>query len=46
MNKNTQRLIDILLVEDDPGDVELIRRALRSGKVFNSLNVVADGVEA
>ncbi|MDB4766288.1 response regulator [bacterium] len=38
--------IDILLVDDDPGDVLLTQKALKSGKLFNSLNVAKDGVEA
>ncbi|MCA9264019.1 MAG: response regulator [Planctomycetales bacterium] len=36
----------MLLVEDDPGDVLLTQKALRTGKVLNSLSVVRDGVEA
>ena len=38
--------IEILLVEDNPGDVRLTREALRDGKVRNNLNVVDDGVKA
>lgn len=38
--------IEILLVEDNPGDVRLTIEAFREGKVINSLHVVADGVEA
>src|SRR5437868_3559595 len=38
--------INILLVEDDPADVELTRRGLGRAKVQNRLWVVADGVEA
>lgn len=38
--------IEILLVEDNPGDVRLTREALKDGKVLNRLNVVTDGVEA
>lgn len=38
--------IDILLVEDNPGDVRLTREALKEGKVLNTLNVVGDGIEA
>jgi CheY-like chemotaxis protein len=38
--------INILLVDDDPGDVMLTRKALESEKVFNSLHAVGDGVEA
>ena len=40
------RPVEILLVEDNPGDVRLTREALREGKVRNNLNVVGDGVEA
>ncbi|HVL05808.1 MAG TPA: response regulator [Acidimicrobiales bacterium] len=38
--------IQILLVEDSPGDVSLTRHALKQAKVANELNVVADGEEA
>ena len=40
------RPIEILLVEDNPGDVRLTIEALRAGKIRNSLNVARDGVEA
>jgi CheY-like chemotaxis protein len=39
-------LISVLLVEDDPGDVMLIREAFAENKVGNLLSVVNDGVEA
>ena len=39
-------MIDILLVEDNPGDVRLTREVLKDGKINNSLNVVMDGEEA
>jgi two-component system, chemotaxis family, response regulator Rcp1 len=38
--------IEILLVEDNPGDVRLTEEALREGKVKNRLHVARDGVEA
>ncbi len=38
--------IDILLVEDNPGDVRLTREALKEGKVLNTLHIVGDGIEA
>lgn len=38
--------IEILLVEDSPGDVRLTVEALRDGKVLNNLSVARDGVEA
>jgi CheY-like chemotaxis protein len=40
------KLIEILLVEDHPGDVRLAVEALRDAKVRNRLHVVEDGVEA
>jgi CheY-like chemotaxis protein len=40
------RPIEVLLVEDNPGDVRLTREALKEGKVHNNLHVAADGVEA
>jgi chemotaxis family two-component system response regulator Rcp1 len=40
------RPVEILLVEDNPGDVRLTREALKEGKVCNNLNVVDDGVKA
>jgi CheY-like chemotaxis protein len=39
-------LVSVLLVEDDPGDVLLIREAFADHKVGNGLTVVSDGVEA
>jgi len=38
--------IEVLLVEDDPGDVLMTREAFDDNKVRNSLHVVSDGVEA
>jgi two-component system, chemotaxis family, response regulator Rcp1 len=40
------RPIDILLVEDNPGDVDLAREGLEEGKVRNQLHVVGDGEAA
>jgi CheY-like chemotaxis protein len=40
------RPIEVLLVEDDEGDILTTREALAEGKVVNRLNVVNDGVEA
>ena len=39
-------VVDVLLVEDDPGDVVLIKEAFEFNKVHNALHVVSDGVEA
>ncbi|MBF0689640.1 MAG: response regulator [Cellulomonas sp.] len=41
-----QKVIDVLLVEDDPGDVLMTREAFEHNKVRNRLSVVADGVSA
>ena len=38
--------IEILLVEDNPGDVRLTREALKESKVINNLHVARDGIEA
>jgi chemotaxis family two-component system response regulator Rcp1 len=38
--------IEILLVEDNPGDVDLTREALEGSKIRNHLNVVDDGAKA
>ena len=38
--------IEVLLVEDSPGDVRLTREALKDAKVHISLNVATDGIEA
>jgi len=40
------RPIDILLIEDNLGDIDLAREALGMGKLHNSLHVVQDGVAA
>lgn len=38
--------IEVLMVEDDPGDIELTRESLDLSKLRISLNVVEDGEEA
>jgi len=38
--------IEILLVEDNPGDARLTREAFKEGRLLNNLTVVGDGVEA
>ncbi len=45
-NLTSQRGIEILLVEDNPGDVRLTSEALKEAKVVNNLHVVEDGVAA
>ena len=43
---SSMRPIEILLVEDNPGDVRLTQEALSEAKVRNNLAVAKDGVEA
>jgi len=38
--------VEILLVEDNPGDVRLTQEAFKDGKMLNKLHVVEDGMEA
>jgi two-component system, chemotaxis family, response regulator Rcp1 len=38
--------VEILLIEDNPGDVRLTKEALKEAKVINNLTVLKDGVEA
>ena len=40
------RPVEILLVEDNPGDERLTREALKEGKVYSNMHWVKDGVEA
>ncbi|HYL32773.1 MAG TPA: response regulator [Stellaceae bacterium] len=42
----SSRPIEILLVEDNPGDARLTQEALREGKIRNNLHHASDGVEA
>jgi CheY-like chemotaxis protein len=46
MDTGSGRPIEILLVEDNEGDVRLTKEALKEGKVKNNLQVAYDGVEA
>ena len=43
---NENRPVEILLVEDNPGDERLTREALKEGKVYSNLHWVKDGVDA
>lgn len=38
--------VNILLVEDNPGDVRLTKEAFKDGKICNTIHVATDGVEA
>src|SRR5687767_1098550 len=44
--RTQSRPVQILLVEDNPGDVRLTQEALKDGRVFVNLTVACDGVEA
>lgn len=44
--RSGNRPIEILLVEDNPGDARLTEEALKEGKVRNNLHMACDGVEA
>ncbi|MES9955975.1 MAG: response regulator [Sedimenticola sp.] len=44
--KVAARPIEILLIEDNPGDVRLAQEAMRDGKVINNLSVASDGEQA
>ena len=43
---NNMQTVEILLVEDNPGDIRLIVEVLKEGKIHNHLSVVEDGEEA
>lgn len=45
-NKRRGEPVEILLVEDNPGDVRLAREVFKEAKVANELHTVGDGVEA
>lgn len=47
MSKQTEgKAVDILLVEDNPGDARLAQEAMRESKIHNAIHHVTDGVEA
>lgn len=46
MNAMAQKPVDILLVDDNPADVDLTREALRDARMLNRMYVARDGVEA
>lgn len=46
MTKHHSKPIEILLVEDNPGDVRLTKESLHDAKVHNHMMVANDGVEA
>ena len=44
--RSSEQQVDILLVEDNPGDVRLTQEAFKNGQICNALHVVTDGAEA
>ncbi len=46
VNGNGGRAVEILLVEDSPGDARLIQEMMRDARINNHVTRVADGVEA
>jgi chemotaxis family two-component system response regulator Rcp1 len=47
MNSGTKgRPVEVLLVEDNPGDIRLTQEAFKEGRVYVNLTVACDGVEA
>ncbi|MEU3644480.1 response regulator [Lentzea sp. HUAS TT2] len=46
MSESPLNVIDVLLVEDDPGDALMTQEAFEHHKIRNSLHIVKDGVEA
>ena len=46
VTRENARQIEILLVEDNPGDVRLTREAFKDAKVLVNLHVASDGAEA
>lgn len=44
-DKEHYRMVHILLIEDNPGDIRLTMEALKEGKIYNSLSVMTDGEE-
>jgi len=46
LTKQKYKMIEILLIEDNPGDVRLTKEALKECKIANKLHVALDGIEA
>ncbi|MGB7760779.1 MAG: response regulator [Bryobacteraceae bacterium] len=46
MTTQATRSIEVLLVEDNPGDVRLTKEAMRESKIIVNLSVASDGEEA
>lgn len=46
INKESLQPINILLIEDNPGDIRLTKEVLKEGKIRNNLSIAMDGEEA
>ena len=46
MSGSINRSVEILLVEDNPDDIDLMLEALKEGRVRNRVNIAEDGVQA
>lgn len=46
MGQTDGRPVEILLVEDNPGDIRLTMEAMKEGRLVLNMSVVNDGVEA
>ncbi|MCU0608341.1 MAG: response regulator [Chitinispirillaceae bacterium] len=47
MNQSyAEKIVDILLIEDNPGDIRLMQEAMIDARISNQLHVVSDGAEA
>ncbi len=44
--RNKFKTVEILLIEDNPGDVRLTIEALKESKIMNNMHVADDGIEA
>lgn len=44
--KIKNKMAEILLIEDNPGDVRLTKEALKVGKIINHLTTISDGEDA
>lgn len=45
-NKKDLKIVEILLVEDNPADIRLTQEAIKESKISNNLHIVRDGMEA
>ncbi len=45
-NAKRSKAADVLLVEDNPGDVRLTQEAFKDGRINNELHIVTDGLDA